>query len=122
MTDLMKTLAIVGLMAVPAGGCALGVAAGAGYTVAERRWRGPGGEIDLILRGPEELVFVEVKHSSRGAAALRITPRQVERIYASAGQYLENEPQGQLTPVRFDAALVDGSGAVEIIENAFGMG
>ena len=92
-----------------------------GYTVAERRWRGPGGEIDLILRGPDELVFVEVKHSSRGAAALRITPRQMERIYASAGQYLENEPQGQLTPVRFDAALVDGTGAVEIIENAFGL-
>ncbi|UWQ74234.1 YraN family protein [Leisingera sp. M658] len=94
-----------------------------GYTVAERRWRGPGGEIDLILRGPEELVFVEVKHSSTSAAAaLRITPRQVERIYASAGQYLENEPQGQLTPARFDAALVDGTGAVEIIENAIGLG
>ncbi|KIC10914.1 hypothetical protein RA19_09280 [Leisingera sp. ANG-M1] len=93
-----------------------------GYTVAERRWQGAGGEIDLILRGPDELVFVEVKHSATSsAAALRITPRQVERIYASAGQYLENEPQGQLTPVRFDAALVDGSGAVEIIENAFGM-
>ena len=93
-----------------------------GYTVAERRWRGPGGEIDLILRGPQELVFVEVKHSSTSsAAALRITPRQVARIYASAGKYLETEPQGQLTPVRFDAALVDGTGAVEIIENAFGM-
>ncbi|MCB4456048.1 YraN family protein [Leisingera sp. McT4-56] len=93
-----------------------------GYSVAERRWRGPGGEIDLILRGPGELVFVEVKHSATSAsAARRITPRQAERIYASAGQYLEYEPQGQLTPVRFDAALVDGSGAVEIIENAFGM-
>lgn len=93
-----------------------------GYTVAERRWRGQGGEIDLILQGPDGLVFVEVKHSSTSAAAAqRITPRQAERIYASAGQYLENEPQGQLTPVRFDAALVDGTGAVEIIENAFGM-
>ncbi|WP_027257666.1 YraN family protein [Leisingera aquimarina] len=93
-----------------------------GYTVAARRWRGLGGEIDLILRGPEELVFVEVKQSSSSnAAALRITPRQVERIYASAGQFLETEPQGQLTPVRFDAALVDGTGAVEVIENAFGL-
>nr|WP_217434078.1 YraN family protein [Leisingera sp. ANG59] len=93
-----------------------------GYTVAERRWRGAGGEIDLILRSPDGLVFVEVKHSTTSAAAaLRITPRQAERIYASAGQYLESEPEGQLTPVRFDAALVDGTGAVEIIENAFGM-
>ncbi|KIC32680.1 YraN family protein [Leisingera sp. ANG-S5] len=92
-----------------------------GYSVAERRWRGAGGEIDLILRGPDGLVFVEVKHSATIAgAALRISPRQAERIYASAGQYLENEPLGQLTPVRFDAALVDGTGAVEIIENAIG--
>ena len=94
-----------------------------GYRVAERRWRGAGGEIDLILQGPDGLVFVEVKHSrTSAAAALRITPRQVERIYASAGQYLETQPQGQLTPVRFDAALVNATGAVEVIENAFGLG
>ncbi|MBY6137649.1 YraN family protein [Nocardioides marinus] len=94
-----------------------------GYRVAERRWRGAGGEIDLILKGPDGLVFVEVKHSrTSAAAALRITPRQIERIYASAGQYLDTQPQGQLTPVRFDAALVNGNGAVEVIENAFGMG
>lgn len=93
-----------------------------GFTVVERRWRGAGGEIDLILRGPDGLVFVEVKHSATSAgAAQRITPRQVARIYASAGQYLEREPEGQLTPTRFDAALVDGSGAVEILENAFGL-
>ena len=93
-----------------------------GYRVAERRWRGAGGEIDLILQGTDGLVFVEVKHSSTSAAAaLRITQRQIERIYASAGQYLDTQPQGELTPVRFDAALVNGSGAVEVIENAFGL-
>ena len=47
MTDLMKTLAIVGLMAVPAGGCALGVAAGAGYTVADEVDEGDG-EFDVL--------------------------------------------------------------------------
>jgi putative endonuclease len=93
-----------------------------GYRVAERRWRGAGGEIDLILQGTDGLVFVEVKHSSTSAAAaLRITQRQIERIYASAGQYLDTQPLGQLTPVRFDAALVNGTGAVEVIENAFGL-
>lgn len=93
-----------------------------GYRVTECRWRGAGGEIDLILQGTDGLVFVEVKHSSTSAAAaLRITQGQIERIYASAGQYLDTQPQGQLTPVRFDAALVNGSGAVEVIENAFGL-
>jgi len=94
-----------------------------GFTIAHHRWRGPGGEIDLIARNAECLVFVEVKAStSFDAAAARITPRQIDRIFASAAKFLENEPAGQLTNVRFDAALVDGSGAVQIIENAFGQG
>ncbi|NVO56509.1 YraN family protein [Rhodobacteraceae bacterium B1Z28] len=92
-----------------------------GYSIAHRRWRGAGGEIDLIARNAEGLVFIEVKKStSFEVAAARINRRQTERICASAAQFLENEPGGQLTNVRFDAALVDGSGAVQIIENAFG--
>lgn len=93
-----------------------------GYSVADRRWRGAGGEIDLIFRLGAEVIFVEVKHSkTRARAAARITRAQIQRIYASAGQYLENEPAGQLTETRFDVALVDGSGIIEIIENAFGL-
>lgn len=93
-----------------------------GYSIADRRWRGAGGEIDLILRQGAALVFVEVKHSkTRDRAAARITQAQMQRIYASAGQYLENEPAGQLTEARFDVALVDGAGEIEIIENAFGL-
>lgn len=92
-----------------------------GYSIAHRRWRGAGGEIDLIARDASGLVFIEVKKSSSfDRAAARITRRQTERICASAAKFLENEPGGQLTNVRFDAALVDHSGAVQIIENAFG--
>ncbi|KAE9628250.1 YraN family protein [Parasedimentitalea maritima] len=94
-----------------------------GYQLAERRWRGAGGEIDLILRQGAALVFVEVKHSkTKARAALRISQAQINRIYASAGQFLEHEPAGQLTEARFDVALVGGSGEIEIIENAFGQG
>ncbi|MFC3118369.1 hypothetical protein ACFOHS_09490 [Jhaorihella thermophila] len=45
----------------------------------------------------------------------------MRRICASAAQFLDGEPDGQLTNVRFDVALVDRSGAFEIIENAFGL-
>ncbi len=94
-----------------------------GFSVAQRRWRGAGGEIDLITRNAEGVVFVEVKKARTLArAAERITPRQMERIYASAAQFLENEPKGQLTNVRFDVALVDGQGKWEILENAYGLG
>jgi putative endonuclease len=93
----------------------------AGYHVVQQRWRGLGGEIDLIVRGPGTLVFVEVKTCrSFDRAAQRIGPRQMARIYAAAEEFLDSQPLGALTPSRFDAALVDGHGAVRIIENAFG--
>ncbi|MCG7520138.1 YraN family protein [Ruegeria sp. Ofav3-42] len=94
-----------------------------GFSIAHQRWRGVGGEIDLIARDAEGVVFIEVKKSSSfDAAASRINRRQMDRICASAAHFLETEPNGQLTNVRFDAALVDTSGAVQIIENAFDLG
>ncbi|SDX12215.1 putative endonuclease [Ruegeria halocynthiae] len=93
-----------------------------GYSIAQRRWRGAGGEVDLIARNADGLVFVEVKKSrSFEGAAARINRRQMDRICTSAAQYIEQEPDGQLTNTRFDAALVDDTGTVQIIENAFGL-
>lgn len=92
-----------------------------GYKVAAERWRGAGGEIDLIVRDIAGLVFVEVKKgASRDQAALRLTPGQMRRIYAAAEDYLGTQPLGALTEARFDVALVDAVGQVDIIENAFG--
>ncbi|MDW3223111.1 MAG: YraN family protein [Paracoccaceae bacterium] len=92
-----------------------------GCSVVESRWRGSGGEIDLILSDGVALVFVEVKHAANIArAAGRISPRQMQRIYATAEEYLGLQPRGALTEARFDVALVDGQGVVHIIENAFG--
>ncbi|SFC46397.1 YraN family protein [Tropicimonas isoalkanivorans] len=92
-----------------------------GRPVAERRWRGQGGEIDLIVRDGDGLIFVEVKKARDFArASERVSRRQMERILASASDYLGRMPRGQLTDVRFDVALVDGQGQLQVIENAFG--
>ncbi|WP_047996862.1 YraN family protein [Puniceibacterium sp. IMCC21224] len=92
-----------------------------GFPVTGQRWRGTLGEIDLIAQDGEGLIFVEVKQSrSFARAAERLSAAQMRRIYASAEEYLGTQPKGQLTPVRFDVALVDGIGAVQVIENAFG--
>lgn len=92
-----------------------------GYQVAERRWRSAAGEIDLIVTGPEGVVFVEVKAArTHDRAAERLSPRQVKRIMAGASEYLACLPTGQLTDVRFDVALADRAGQIEILENAFG--
>ncbi|MCK5500892.1 MAG: YraN family protein, partial [Tritonibacter mobilis] len=93
------------------------------YALAEKRWRGPHGEIDLIVRNGEEVIFAEVKSSStRDRAAARILPAQMQRVMASAAAFLDGEPKGQLTETRLDVVLVWGAGEVEIIENAYGHG
>lgn len=90
-----------------------------GMRIAARRFRNPGGEIDLIFRDGDEVVFVEVKQARTLAyAAERVTPRQQGRLMAGAAVFLAGEPRGELTPCRFDIALVDGTGQIEILENA----
>lgn len=90
-----------------------------GHRSAWRRWRGAGGEIDLIAEDGEGLIFVEVKAAATHAdAAERLGARQIGRIRASAEEYLGRMPNGLLTDCRFDVALVDGLGRVAIIENA----
>lgn len=90
-----------------------------GLQMVARRWRGTAGEIDLILRDGADLIFVEVKKSrSFAQAALRVGPRQVARLLAAASEYLAGEPAGLDTPMRFDVALVNAVGEVDVIENA----
>ena len=91
-----------------------------GRVLAASRWRGASGEIDLIMREGAAVVFIEVKKAATHAeAALRLTSRQMGRIYASASEFLAGEPSGQNTESRFDVALVDGYGRIEVLENAF---
>ena len=91
-----------------------------GLSIAKSRWRGPCGEIDLITRDGDEVIFVEVKKARTfDEAAQRLGSRQAARIYQSAEAFLAGEPKGSLTSVRFDVALVDGQGQFRIIENAF---
>lgn len=92
----------------------------AGQTVAARRWRGTAGEIDLIARDGDRVIFIEVKKSrSHAAAAEHLSPRQIQRIWQTASEFLGTEPKGQDTEARFDVALVDSVGRIEILQNAF---
>ncbi len=94
-----------------------------GCAVAGQRWRGRAGEVDLIVRDGAGLIFIEVKQSrSFERAAQAISAAQMKRIYACAEEFLSTEPNGSLTEVRFDVALVNGYGEAKIIENAFGHG
>ncbi|MCT8161224.1 YraN family protein [Pseudoruegeria sp. SHC-113] len=90
-----------------------------GAQMRHQRWRGRGGEVDLIASQNGELVFIEVKKSTTHAqAAQRLGRRQLQRIMAAAEEFLAGEPAGLLTPMRIDLALVNAAGEIEVIENA----
>jgi putative endonuclease len=91
-----------------------------GIAICARNWRGITGEIDLIGRDGETVVFVEVKQSrTHDLAASHISRAQIGRIFATVDEFVASEPRGLLTDVRIDLALVDGQGQIEVLENAF---
>ena len=91
----------------------------AGHRVVARRWRGSAGEIDLIAQDGDGFVFVEVKQShSHAEAAEHVSRAQIQRIFGTAIEFVATAPRGQLTDMRFDVALVDGTGRIQVLENA----
>jgi putative endonuclease len=94
----------------------------AGSRIAARRWRGAGGEIDLVVREGDVTVFVEVKvGSTHAAAAERVGPRQTQRIFSAAAEFIAGEPAGSLSDARFDVALVDRMGRIELLHGALSL-
>ena len=79
-----------------------------GITILERNFRRRCGELDLVARDGETLVFVEVRlrtSTEFGGAAASITPAKRAKLAAAAGHYLAGLPR---TPAcRFDAVLLD---------------
>jgi putative endonuclease len=91
-----------------------------GLAILERNWRRRCGELDLIARDGEELVFVEVRlrrRSDFGGAAASITAAKQSRMVAAAGLYLAR--LARTPPCRFDAVLLDAldSGHIEWLRN-----
>lgn len=92
----------------------------AGMSIEARNVRVSDGEIDIIARDADDLVFVEVR-SRRGApglAAESITDAKLERMWRCAMDYCAHE---ELDPERTRIDLVvlemDASGAVTNVEH-----
>ncbi|MEC8916085.1 YraN family protein [Salinicola sp. LHM] len=81
-----------------------------GLTLVASNQHAKGGEIDLVMRDGEHLVFVEVRHRQRsdyGSPLETITPAKQRRIIKAARFYLHAQ---QLScPCRFDVVGVTGS-------------
>ncbi len=80
-----------------------------------------GGEIDLIMRDGELLVFVEVRYrrSARfGSAAESVDWRKQQRLLLAAGLYLQRHG-GDHQGCRFDVVALAGDGTLRWIRDAF---
>ena len=78
-----------------------------GYRILAKRFRTPHGEIDLVARKRNMIVFVEVKaRASLDEAAYAVTPRQQARIIAAAKGWLGAHPTHAEFELRFNAMLI----------------
>jgi putative endonuclease len=98
-----------------------------GYSILETNYRCPAGEIDIIARQKDTLVFVEVrtKRSRQfGSPEESITPAKKERLRTVAAHYGQNRDNlPALWRIDVVAIQMDRNGQVsriEIIENAVG--
>ena len=101
--------------------CALAWLTARGLTLVERNHRCRQGEIDLIMRDGETLVFVEVRLRGSGAfggAAASIDAHKQRRIIAAARHFLAGRAE---TPCRFDCVLLDriDAAGIEWLRGAF---
>ena len=81
-----------------------------GLRLKTRNYRCRYGEIDLVMREQEILVFVEVRartHDTFGGAAASIDAAKCRRLQRSAADYLQRNFSAP-PPYRFDAVVFDG--------------
>ena len=94
-----------------------------GYRIAARRWRCPAGEIDIVARRGNLLIFVEVKARAKlDDAAWSVTGRNQRRVAAAASAWLAANPDDAMNDMRFDAILVAPRSLPRHIEGAFEAG
>jgi putative endonuclease len=90
------------------------------YTIVERRFKTPVGEIDLIARRFGTTVFVEVKARGRAEGeeeALGKVNRR--RLVRAAEAYLTRHPALAETPLRFDVIFLAPGKLPRHLKNAF---
>jgi putative endonuclease len=91
-----------------------------GWNILARRLRTSAGEIDVVAEKEGLLAIVEVKARPRWAdAAAALSVRQQARLVAATEIILAENPHWGALGVRFDLLLVDATGTVRRVADAF---
>lgn len=97
----------------------------AGLTPVARNFQTRFGELDLVMRDGDVLVFVEVRYRARaayGGGAESITASKRQRLAVAAQQFLQAQPALARLPCRFDVVALSGDPAqpsVDWLRDAF---
>ncbi|MEW6720874.1 MAG: YraN family protein [Thermodesulfobacteriota bacterium] len=91
-----------------------------GFAVLERNFRSPAGEIDIVARRGELLVFVEVRSretASFGSPEETVGREKRLRVVSAARRYLSRTSPDTWREARFDVIAVEGSGAAAVLRH-----
>jgi putative endonuclease len=97
------------------------------YTIVQRNYRCPSGEVDLIALDHSTLVFIEVKTRTQSGfgSPLEAVDRRKQRQIQRAAQYFLSENRLHDRNARFDVVGVwwdNGRVQCELVKNAFELG
>ena len=96
---------------------------GLGYDILARRFRSRAGEVDIVARKGEDLVFVEVKTWDRiGADGLEtsVNAAKRDRLRRTGAFFLDCHPELDDCHIRFDLVFLSRRmGKLDHWENAF---
>lgn len=102
-----------------------------GFKLIEKNFNCRVGEIDLIMKDNDSLVFVEVRYrrsNNFGSGAESITTSKQSKLIKTASLYLQQHAKLNKYPARFDVVSITGfietdnidNISFDWIENAFG--
>jgi putative endonuclease len=94
---------------------------GRGYAILDRRYRTRHGEIDIVARDGETMVFVEVRArvtEEFGTAAESVTRAKQRRLGRMAAEYLARQGLADI-PCRFDVVAIDKAAAARPVITVF---
>ena len=104
---------------------ALAYLQGKGLKLVTRNYNCRLGEIDLIMRDKDYLVFIEVRsrtNTNYGGGLASITYTKKQKIIRATTYYLMNNRVYDQFPLRFDVISLDGvNSSIVWLKDAFGM-
>jgi putative endonuclease len=93
-----------------------------GFTILEKNYWTPYGEIDILAKEDNILVFCEVKYRKTekcGSPLEAVDVRKQKKISRAALYYYSRHGFQEGIPCRFDVLSACGNGKIEHLENAF---